>query len=377
MRDCFSAAVIGAGVVGLAVAERLSREYRDVLLLERHESCGRETSSRNSEVIHAGIYYPAGFVKAALCLEGNRMLYEACTQWRVPHRRVGKMIVAGGEEDGQELHRLRTQAERNGVRDLRFLTPREIRRLEPAVRVREALFSPSTGIVDSHQLMQALLSRLQAAGATMAFRSDVTAIRPDGDGFDVEINGGEYRLQTKVLVNSAGLASDRLAAMAGIDVDAADYRLKFCKGSYFSASSAPRLKHLVYPAPDREKEGLGIHATVDLAGRVRFGPDVEYVDRIDYAVDERRRGRFHEAVRLYLPGIPAEALQPDMCGIRPKLQGPGEAYRDFIIREESERGLPGLISLVGIESPGLTASLAIGRRVAALAEPFLDGYRSK
>lgn len=377
MRDCFSAAVIGAGVVGLAVAERLSREYRDVLLLERHESCGRETSSRNSEVIHAGIYYPAGFVKAALCLEGNRMLYEACAEWRVPHRRVGKMIVAGGEEDGQELHRLRTQAERNGVRDLRFLTPREIRRLEPAVRVREALFSPSTGIVDSHQLMQALLSRLQAAGATAAFRSDVTAIRPDGDGFDVEVNGGEYRLQTKVLVNSAGLASDRLAAMAGIDVDAADYRLKFCKGSYFSASSAPRLKHLVYPAPDREKEGLGIHATVDLAGRVRFGPDVEYVDRIDYAVDERRRGRFHEAVRRYLPGIPAEALQPDMCGIRPKLQGPGEAYRDFIIREESERGLPGLINLVGIESPGLTASLAIGRRVAALAEPLLDRYRSK
>lgn len=377
MRDCFSATVIGAGVVGLAVAERLSREYRDVLLLERHESCGRETSSRNSEVIHAGIYYPTGFLKAVLCREGSRMLYEACTQWRVPHRRVGKMIVAGGEEDGQELHRLRTQAERNGVRDLRFLTPREIRRLEPAVRVREALFSPSTGIVDSHQLMQALLSRLQAAGATMAFRSDVTAIRPDGDGFDVEINGGEYRLQTKVLVNSAGLASDQLAAMAGIDVDAADYRLKFCKGSYFSASSAPRLKHLVYPAPDREKEGLGIHATVDLAGRVRFGPDVEYVDRIDYAVDERRRGRFHEAVRLYLPGIPAEALQPDMCGIRPKLQGPGEAYRDFIIREESERGLPGLISLVGIESPGLTASLAIGRRVSALAEPLLDGYRSK
>ncbi|NPU86202.1 MAG: NAD(P)/FAD-dependent oxidoreductase [Syntrophaceae bacterium] len=376
MRDCFSATVIGAGVVGLAVAERLSREYRDVLLLERHESCGRETSSRNSEVIHAGIYYPAGFVKAALCREGNRLLYEACTEWRVPHRRVGKMIVAGGDEDGEELHRLRDQAERNGVMNLRFLTPREIRRLEPAVRAREALFSPSTGIVDSHRFMQALLSRLQTTGATAAFRSDVTAVRPDGDGFDVEINGGEYRFRTKVLVNSAGLASDRLAAMAGIDVDAADYRLKYCKGSYFSASAAPRLKHLVYPAPDRGKEGLGIHATVDLAGRVRFGPDVQYVERIDYDVDEGLRSRFHEAIRRYLPGLPAEVLQPDMCGIRPKLQGPGEPYRDFIIREESDRGFPGLVNLVGIESPGLTASLAIGHRVASLAEPFLEGFQN-
>jgi L-2-hydroxyglutarate oxidase LhgO len=377
LKDCFSATVIGAGVVGLAVGERLALDYRDVLLLERHESCGRETSSRNSEVIHAGIYYPTGFVKAALCLEGKRLLYEACAEWGVPHRRVGKMIVAGGDEDGQELHRLCTQAERNGVMDLHFLTPRKIRRLEPDVKAREALFSPSTGIVDSHRFMQALLSRLQTAGATVAFRSNVTAVRPDEDGFDVEINDGEYRFRTKALVNSAGLASDRLASMAGIDVDAAGYRLKYCKGSYFSASSAPHLKHLVYPAPDRGKEGLGIHATVDLAGRVRFGPDVEYVDRIDYTVDERRRDHFHEAVRRYLPGIPVEDLQPDMCGIRPKLQGPGEAYRDFVIREESDRGLPGLVNLVGIESPGLTASLAIGRRVAALVEPFLDAFRAK
>lgn len=377
MTDSFSVTVIGAGVVGLAVAERLAREYRDVLVIERHEGFGRETSSRNSEVVHAGIYYPTGFVKAALCVEGSRLLYEACERWGVPHRRVGKMIVAGGEEDGQELQRIRAQAERNGVRDLRFLTPREIRRLEPDVRAREALYSPSTGIVDSHGLMQALLQRLREAGATAAFRSEATSFRPERDGWDVEINGGEYRFRTRVLVNSAGLAADRVAALCGIDVDAADYRLKFCKGSYFSASPAPALKHLVYPAPDREKEGLGIHATVDLAGRVRFGPDVEYVDRIDYGVDEGRRGRFHEAVRRYLPGMSADALHPDLCGIRPKLQGPGEPYRDFVIREESDRGLPGLINLVGIESPGLTASLAIGRSVAALAEPFLDGYRSK
>jgi L-2-hydroxyglutarate oxidase LhgO len=371
LRDRFSATVIGAGVVGLAVAERLSRTHRDVLVLERHETCGRETSSRNSEVVHAGIYYPPGFIKADLCREGNRLLYEACARWGVPHRRVGKLIVAGGEEDGQELHRIRAQAERNGVRDLRFLTPREIRRLEPHVRAREALYSPSTGIVDSHRFMQALLHSLQDAGAMAAFRSEVTAARPEDGGWGVEINGGEYRFRTRVLVNSAGLRSDRVAALCGIDVEAADYRIKYCKGSYFSASPAPSLRHLVYPAPEKGKEGLGIHATVDLAGRIRFGPDVEYVDRIDYAVDESRRGRFHEAVRRYLPGIEAEALQPDLCGIRPKLQGPDEAYRDFVIREESDRGLPGLVNLVGIESPGLTASLAIGRRVAALAEPFL------
>ncbi len=367
----FDIVIIGAGVVGLAAAEALSGEGRRVLLLEKNDSFGRETSSRNSEVIHAGIYYPEGFLKAAFCREGNRLLYETCQKRDVPHRRTGKLIVAVNDEEGGELEAIRARAERNGVDDLRFLARQEIRKLEPAVKAVAALLSPSTGIIDSHRLMRSFYLGAEAAGTMAAFRSEVTAIRFDGRRYEVEINGGEYRLQTPVVINSAGLQSDRIAALAGIDIDGKGYRLKFCKGDYFSASPSPKLEHLVYPVPAKNREGLGIHATLDLQGRVRFGPDTEYVDGPDYAVKEEKKAVFYEAVRTYLPDLRPEQLGPDTSGIRPKLQGPGESYRDFVICDEKDAGFPGFINLIGIESPGLTSCIPIAQYVRTLIQPYL------
>jgi L-2-hydroxyglutarate oxidase LhgO len=371
-RHAFDITVIGAGVVGLAVAEELSRRYRNILLLERNDSHGQETSSRNSEVIHAGIYYPEGSLKAALCVEGRRILYEACGKRGIPHRRTGKLIVATNAAEEEALQALLGEAHANGVDDMLMLSGRVVRSLEPEVVATAGLLSPSTGIIDSHGLMRALLVAATGNGVTTAFRSRVTAAHYDGVRYELEINGGESLVASRTVVNSAGLQSDRVAALPGIDVDLEGYRLKLCKGSYFFASPAPRIRHLVYPVPTPRHEGLGVHATLDLGGRVRFGPDVEYVDAVDYRVDEARRDAFHESIVTYLPGLAKESLHPDLCGIRPKLQGPGEEVRDFVISEESRLGLPGWINLVGIESPGLTACLAIARKVADLVQPLME-----
>jgi L-2-hydroxyglutarate oxidase LhgO len=365
-RHKFDITVIGAGVVGLAIAEELSRHFKGILLLEKNESHGQETSSRNSEVIHAGIYYPEGSLKASLCVEGRKLLYEACEKRDIPHRRIGKLIVATHADEEEDLLALQGKAERNGVDDLLFLSGRVVHSLEPDVFASAALLSPSTGIIDSHSLMRALFVGATGNGVTAAFRACVTAVQFDGDRYDLEVNGGEYRVASRVVVNSAGLQSDRVAEMAGIDLERERYRLKTCKGSYFSVSPSPGLRHLVYPVPAPQREGLGVHASIDLGGRVRFGPDVEYVDIIDYRVDEGKRDAFYESIIKYLPGLRRESLSPDMCGIRPKLQGPGEEIRDFVIQEESRLGLPRWVNLVGIESPGLTACLAIAKHVAAI-----------
>jgi L-2-hydroxyglutarate oxidase LhgO len=368
----FDITIIGAGVVGLAVAEELSRRYGNVLLLEKNDSHGQETSSRNSEVIHAGIYYPAGSLKAELCIEGRRLLYEACEKRGIRYHRLGKLIVATSETEEEALHTLLGKAHANGVDDVLMLSGRVVHSLEPEVAATAALLSPSTGIVDSHGLMRSLLVGATGNGVTAVFRSCVTAAHFDGRRHELELNNGESRIAARVVVNSAGLHSDRVAAMPGIDVEAEDYRLKPCKGSYFSASPPPRIRHLVYPVPTPKHEGLGVHATLDLGGRVRFGPDVEYVDTLDYRVDEGKRDAFHESIVTYLPFLAKESLQPDMCGIRPKLQGPGEEIRDFVIAEESRLGIPGWVNLIGIESPGLTACMAIARRVATLVAPLMD-----
>jgi len=362
----FDITIIGAGVIGLAVAEELSRRFKNVLLLEKNDSYGQETSSRNSEVIHAGIYYPEGSLKASLCVEGRKLLYETCEKRDIPFRRTGKLIVATKPEEEEALASLLGKAQLNGVDDLLLLSGRVIHSLEPEVFAEAGLLSPSTGIIDSHRLMRALLVGAMENGATTVFRSCVTAAQFDGVRYDLEVNGGEYHVSTRVVVNSAGLHSDRVAALAGIDIDRERYRLKLCKGSYFSASPPPRIRHLVYPVPMPKHEGLGVHATIDLGGRVRFGPDVEYVDGIDYRVDEGKREAFHESILTYLPLLAKESLSPDMCGIRPKLQGPGEDIRDFVICEESRLGLPGWVNLMGIESPGLTASMAIAKQVSNL-----------
>lgn len=370
--DSFQITVIGAGVIGLAVAEELSTSFRDVLVVEKNTAFGQETSSRNSEVIHAGIHYPAGFLKSILCIEGNRLLYDICDQRNIPHKRLGKLIVASDAEECHDLEIIKEQAKEKGVTDLVLLGKGQIRSLEPEVKALAALFSPSTGIIDTHSFMRSLCLNAETRGAVIAFRSCVTAIHRDDYGYDVEINGGDYRFMTKVLVNCAGLQSDRIAALAGMDIDKFGYRLKYCKGDYFSLSPAPKLSRLVYPAPVKNSEGLGIHTTLDLNNRVRLGPDSGYVKELAYSVDEAKKLSFYQSVKKYLPNIAPESLHPDMSGIRPKLQGPGEPYHDFVIKEEKDRGCPGFINLIGIESPGLTSCIAIGKRVSSLVEEALQ-----
>jgi L-2-hydroxyglutarate oxidase LhgO len=369
--DSVNITVIGAGVVGLSIAEELSTHYKRILLIEKKDGFGQETSSRNSEVIHAGIYYPHGFLKASLCIEGNRLLYDLCRDRNIPHKRTGKLIVATNDEECERLEIIKKHAEGNGVSDLTLLGKKQVLTLEPEVSAKAAIYSPSTGIIDSHSLMRSFCINAESSGAVIAFRSKVTAIRAENDIFEVETNGGEYRFHTRAIINSAGLYSDSIAAMAGIDIDQHGYRLKYCKGNYFSASPYPKLHHLVYPVPPENTESLGIHATLDLSNRVKFGPDSQYIDDIEYSIDEGRRESFYQSIRNYLPRIKPEYLHPDMCGIRPKLQGAGEAYRDFIIKDERDIGYPGLINLIGIESPGLTSCLAIARHVKSLVTSYI------
>jgi len=371
MTDTFNITIIGAGVVGLAMAAELSARFDRVLIVEKNTGFGQETSSRNSEVIHAGIYYPCGFLKAGFCVEGNRLLYEFCKKRNIPHKKLGKLIVATNSEECEALEGIKEHAEKNGVDDLMLLGRRQIQSLEPEISAKAALFSPSTGIIDTHNLMRSFFLQAQSNGAIVAFRSEVTAIHKDNGIYNVETNKGEYNFHTRVLINSGGLHSDRIAGLAGIDIHKKDYRLKYCKGNYFSISPAPKLNHLVYPVPPANTESLGIHATLDMGNRVRFGPDSQYVNEIEYTIDENRREAFYDSVKKYLPDIRIDSLHPDMCGIRPKLQGPGEAYRDFIIQDEKDAGYPGLIDLIGIESPGLTSCPAIARYVSSLVKPYL------
>jgi len=369
--DSLNITVIGAGVVGLAIAEELSANYEHVLLIEKNDGFGKETSSRNSEVIHAGIYYPHGFLKSSLCTGGNRLLYDLCRDRNIPHKRLGKLIVAVSDEECERLENIKKHAEGNGVSDLTLLGKKQVLPLEPEVSARAAIYSPSTGIIDSHSLMRSFYINAESSGAVIAFRSKVTAIHAENGIYEVETNGGEYRFRTSVIINSAGLYSDSIAAMAGINIDRLGYRLKYCKGNYFSASPSPKLNHLIYPVPPENTESLGIHATLDLSSRVKFGPDSQYIDEIEYSIDKGRRESFYQSIKKYLPGIKPEYLHPDMCGIRPKLQGPGEDYRDFIIKDESDIGYPGLINLIGIESPGLTSCVAIARYVKSLLTPYI------
>ena len=361
--------VIGAGVVGLAVAARLAPHARDLVLLDRRERHGTEQSARNSEVIHGGMYYPPGSWKARLCVEGNRQLYEFCARHDVPHRRIGKVITAVEDDELGPLEALLARGLANGV-ELRFLGPAEMARLEPHVRSVGALLSPNTGIVSAHGLMDALLAQARAAGALTRFRSEVTALERTSAGWRVTVGRGATAesFTSETVVNAAGLGSDEVAARAGIDVDAAGYRLHCCKGDYFAV--APRkaglVQRLVYPVPGQVS--LGVHAIVGLDGRLRFGPDVEYLEgrALRYDVDAGKRATFGEAARRLVPAIADEDLAPDTAGIRAKLQRAGEPMRDFVIADESTRGLPGLVNLVGIESPGLTACLAIADEVARL-----------
>jgi L-2-hydroxyglutarate oxidase LhgO len=351
--------VVGAGVVGLAVAARLSARFPELVILERRERHGSETSSRNSEVIHGGMYYPAGSRKARLCVRGRQLLYELCARAGIRHLRTGKLIVAMREEERGELERLRALGTQNGV-ELSLLTAAECQRLEPAVPAVAGLWSPTTGIVSAHELMDALLHAARGQGALLQPRAELVGLERRDSDYRLEIRtpDGTETLTSERVVNAAGLESDQVAALAGIDVAAAGYRLHWWKGSYFAVSGGKSrlLSRLVYPVPDQVS--LGVHAVLGLEGRLRFGPDAELLPsrQLDYAVAESKRESFARAVRRLVPAIAAEDLSPDIAGIRARLQGPGEGFRDFVIAEESARGLPGFVNLVGIDSPGLTSA---------------------
>ncbi|MBN3033529.1 MAG: NAD(P)/FAD-dependent oxidoreductase [Candidatus Saganbacteria bacterium] len=359
--------VIGAGVVGLAIAAELGKKHRDVVLLEKETSFGQGTSSRNSEVIHAGIYYSRGSLKAKLCVEGNKLLYKYCQEHKIPHKKLGKIIVALNEGEVRQLDELLKQGEGNWVRDLRFMMGAELAKFELGVKGVKALYSPNTGIVDSHRLMKTLEQEAEGKGATVAYGSEVRGMRYESGEYIINVNG-EESLASKIVINSAGLFSDQIAAMAGIDLDKVKYRLHFCKGEYFAYTRPAFIKHLVYPVPERDAAGLGVHSVLDLAGGLKFGPNVEYVKELDYRVDPAHRRAFWEDIVRLFPQVREGDLAPDQAGVRPKLQGPGEEARDFVISEEARLGLPGLINLIGIESPGLTACLAIGEYVKNLVK---------
>ncbi|MDY0743568.1 NAD(P)/FAD-dependent oxidoreductase [Paucibacter sp. R3-3] len=352
MAERVDAVVIGAGVVGLAVARALAQRGLETLVLERETAIGTGISSRNSEVIHAGLYYPQGSLKATLCVRGRRLLYEFCASHGVPHRRCGKLIVATSAEQVPGLDQLHEAGRINGVEALRMLTQVEAQAIEPQLRCVAALESAATGIVDSHALMLALRGDFEAAGGMLAFGASVL-----GDsGLALEVGGAEpMRIEARrLIVNAAGLDAPRLAAALATPAP----RAWLAKGSYFALAGRAPFSRLVYPLP--EPGGLGVHLTLDLAGQARFGPDVEWVDHIDYRVDPRRAEGFYAAIRRYWPALPDDALQPAYAGIRPKIAGPGEPAADFAIERHG-----GLVNLFGIESPGLTAALAIGERIAS------------
>ena len=361
--------IVGAGVVGLAVAARLAKRLPDTVILEQRERHGMEASSRNSEVIHAGLYYPTDSLKARLCVRGNHLLYEACEGLGIACRRTGKLVVAMTAEEESELERLFTLGRSNGV-ELTRVSADECRRLEPHVPATGGLLSPSTGIVSAHGLMDALLQQARAGGAIVQARAELVGLERRAHDYRLTIRtpDGTEEFTSERVVNAAGLESDTVAALAGIDAVEAGYRLHWWKGSYFAVSGAKArlLSRLIYPVPD--PVSLGIHAILGLDGRLRFGPDAEHLPdrRRDYTVDDAKRADFGAAVRRLVPDIADADLSSDLAGIRAKLQAPGEGFRDFVVAEEAVRGLPGLVNLIGIDSPGLTSSLALAEEVDRL-----------
>jgi L-2-hydroxyglutarate oxidase LhgO len=357
--------VIGAGVVGLAVARAMAARGREVIVLEAGEAVGIGTSSRNSEVIHAGLYYPRGSLKAELCVRGRAMLYEYCDAHGVPYNRCGKLLVATARNQLPQLAAIQQKAVENGVLDLVRVSGADAMALEPHLHCVEAMLSPQTGIIDSHQFMLALQGDAERDGATVAFHTPVTQIDARDRCFIVETGGdAPLRFQADCVINSAGLfANDIARRIRGLDARHVP-PLYFAKGNYFSVSGRTPFDRLIYPMPN--EAGLGVHLTIDMGGQAKFGPDVEWIQKIDYSVDAQRATGFYAAIRAYWPDLSDDALQPAYAGIRPKLSGPGQPAADFIIQGRAAHGVAGLVNLFGIESPGLTASLAIAEKVARM-----------
>jgi len=371
--DCI---VVGAGVIGLAVARRLALAGHEVIVLEAADTIGTQTSSRNSEVIHAGLYYPTDSLKAQACVEGKKRLYRYCAIHGVPHKRIGKLIVATNDSQTQALTALKSKAIANGVNDLEWKNQAEIKLLEPSIRSVGALLSPSTGIIDSHSLMLAYQGDAEDRGAVIAFNSQVRRGLIEGGKIELFAgkSNGEFAISANIVVNAAGLGAQSVArSLTGLDPATIPPRY-LARGCYFTLSGQNPFSRLIYPVP--EPSGLGVHVTVDMSGAVRFGPDVEWVDKIDYRVDPGRAESFYTAIRRYYPNLEDNSLQPGYSGIRPKITAEGSATGDFLIQGPLEHGVAGLVSMYGIESPGLTASLALADLVAQkLSLPELSDPR--
>ena len=363
--------IVGAGVVGLAIAEKLSEDHSDVFLIEKHPTFGQETSSRSSEVIHAGIYYPKGSLKSKLCVTGKVLLYDYCKKYDIPYNNCGKLIVATSLDEIPIIEGIRQTAFNNGVDDLEVLGQGAISEIEPNIFALRALHSPSTGIVDSHSLMKQYETRTLNNGGQIVYGSEVTGIKKIKNGYEVTLLDSDkaiYSFTSRILINSAGLTSDKISEMAGMPDD--NLKILFCKGEYFRLNPPKNklIKRLIYPVPVQNLEGIGIHVTIDMGGGVKLGPDVTWLESntYDYKVDASKQEAFFRSARKFLPFLHIDDISPEMAGIRPKIQKPGEAVRDFYIKEESERGCPGFINLIGMESPGLTSSLSIANYVRSL-----------
>lgn len=368
-----SISIIGAGVIGLAVAQRLSKSHNNLFILEKNAGFGQETSSRNSEVIHSGIYYPESSLKAKLCVEGNQLLYKYCQERDIPHKKCGKLIVATSEKDVEKLLALNKQAEINKVKGVELIDQRQILKLEPNISAKFALHVSSTGIIDSHILMEKLLADSLENGAEIAYQSELVGIAKIKGGYKLKIKESEgtlFEFTSENVINCAGLNASFISKISGMDLP--EYKTYFCKGEYFRIAPPKNklVSRLIYPLPFKNLKGLGIHATIDLGGGLKLGPNTTYLNNnvVDYRVDPNNKELFYKAAKKYLPFLEADDLSPDMAGIRPKLQAPGEQIKDFLIHHETSKGYPGFINLIGIESPGLTSSMAIAKYVSKLIQ---------
>jgi L-2-hydroxyglutarate oxidase LhgO len=365
--------IVGAGVVGLAIAEKFTESFANVFIIEKHLSFGQETSSRNSEVIHAGIYYMKDSLKARLCVEGKKLLYDYCDRYEVPYSNCGKLIVATSGEEVDMLETIRQTAFKNGVVDLSVLGRGQINDMEPNIFALQALYSPSTGIIDTHSLMKQFETNTINNGGQIVYGSEVTGIKRISGGYEITLldaDKNSYTFSSRVVINSAGLTSDKISEMVGIN----DEKLKihFCKGEYFRVKPPKNrlIKRLIYPVPHQNMEGIGIHVTIDMGGGVKLGPDVRFLESnvYDYTLTASKQEKFYNAARKYLPFLEFDDIAPEMAGIRSKIQKPGDPQQDFYIQEETGRGYPGFINLIGMESPALTSSLAIAKFVKSMID---------
>jgi L-2-hydroxyglutarate oxidase LhgO len=363
--------IIGAGVVGLAITEKVSEEYKNVFVVEKHLTFGQETSSRNSEVIHAGIYYTKDSLKAKLCIEGKHLLYEFCKKYNVPFRKCGKLIVATSAKEIAVIERIRQTAINNGVDDMRVLNREEVAELEPNIFAVGALYSPTTGIIDSHSLMKQFETNTLTNGGQIVYGSEVVGIKRIQNGYEISLIDADQRpftFTSTIVINSAGLTSDKISEMIGIEEES--LKIMFCKGEYFRVKPPKNklINRLIYPVPHQNMEGIGIHVTIDLAGGVKLGPDVKYLDTnvYDYRLSPSKQEAFFKSAKRFLPFLEIDDIAPEMAGIRPKIQKPGDPPKDYYIMEESGRGYPGFINLIGMESPALTSSISIANYVVDL-----------